>query len=63
MPPNWGMMMDKLTPEQRGQAIDIQEKMMKMDIEHQQAAARMDMKYAQVMMQLQTQLLDVFRGH
>ena len=55
--------MDKLTPEQRGQAIDIQEKMMKMDIEHQQAAARMDMKYAQVMMQLQTQLLDVFRGH
>jgi hypothetical protein len=33
MPPNWGMMMDKLTPEQRSQAIDIQEKMMKLNME------------------------------
>ncbi|MGF6595756.1 hypothetical protein P3T23_000463 [Paraburkholderia sp. GAS448] len=63
MPPNWGMMMDKLTPEQRSQAIDIQEKMMKMDMEHQQATAQMEMKYAQAMMQLQTELLDIFKGH
>jgi len=63
MPPNWGMMMDKLTPEQRSQAIDIQEKMMKMDMEHQQASAQMEMKYAQSMMQLQTELLDLFKGH
>ncbi|MGF6638264.1 hypothetical protein OKW30_006006 [Paraburkholderia sp. Clong3] len=63
MPPDWAMMMDKLTPEQRSQAIDIQEKMMKMDMEHQQAMAQMEMKHAQAMMQLQTQLLDIFKGH
>ena len=63
MPPNWGMMMDRLTPEQRSQAIDIQEKMMKMDMEHQQASAQMEMKYAESMMQLQTELLDLFKGH
>jgi hypothetical protein len=52
-----------MTPGQRSQAIDIQEKMMKMDMEHQQATAQMEMKYAQAMMQLQTELLDIFKGH
>ncbi|SDF94923.1 hypothetical protein [Paraburkholderia phenazinium] len=63
MPPNWGMMMDKLTPEQRTQAIGIQEKMMQMEMDYQDTMAQMEMKHAHEMMQMQAQLLDLFKGH
>jgi hypothetical protein len=62
-PPNWDMMMEKLTPEQRSQAIDIQMKMMKMEMDYEQAKAQMEMKHAAEMMQMQTQLLQLYKGH
>ncbi|MGF6852872.1 hypothetical protein B0G69_2766 [Paraburkholderia sp. RAU2J] len=57
------MMMDKLTPEQRTQAINIQQKMMQMEMDHQDAMSQMEMKHEREMMQLQDQLLDLFKGH
>ena len=63
MPPEYSMMMDKLTPEQRAQAIGIQQKMMQMDMEFQDTMAQMEMKHAHEMMQMQNQLLDIFKGH
>ena len=63
MPPNYGMMMDKLTPEQRTQAVNIQQKMMQMEMEHQDAMSHMEMKHEHEMMQMQNQLLDLFKGH
>ena len=63
MPPNYGMMMEKLTPEQRTQAIGIEQKMMQMEMEYQDTMAQMEMKHAHEMMQMQNQLLDIFKGH
>jgi len=63
MPQNYQMMMDKLTPEQRTQAITIQQKMMQMEMEHQEAMSQMEMKHEHEMMQMQNQLLDLFKGH
>ncbi|WP_341317260.1 hypothetical protein WN982_38900 [Paraburkholderia sp. IMGN_8] len=63
MPPNYSMMMDKLTPEQRTQAIGIQQKMMQMEMEYQDTMAQMEMKHAHEMMAIQNQLLDLFKGH
>jgi hypothetical protein len=63
MPPNYSMMMDKLTPEQRTQAIGIQQKMMQMEMEYQDTMAQMEMKHTHEMMQMQNQLLDIFKGH
>ncbi|ASL46690.1 hypothetical protein bAD24_III04830 [Burkholderia sp. AD24] len=63
MPPNYSMMMDKLTPEQRTQAIGIQQKMMQMEMEYQDNVAQMEMKHTHDMMQMQSQLLDIFKGH
>lgn len=63
MPPNYSMMMDKLTPEQRTQAIGLQQKLMQMDMEYQDTMAQMEMKHMHEMMQVQNQLLDLFKGH
>jgi len=56
-------MMEKLTPEQRTQAITIQQKMMQMEMDHKEAMAQMEMKHEHEMMQMQNQLLDLFKGH
>ncbi|HTI16498.1 MAG TPA: hypothetical protein VL598_02405 [Trinickia sp.] len=61
-PPNWEML-EKLTPEQRQQAITIQEKMMQMQMQHEDDMAKMEMKYKHDMMQMQSQMLDLYRGH
>jgi hypothetical protein len=63
MPQDYHMMMDKLTPEQRTQAINIQQKMMQMEMDHQEAMSQMEMKHEHEMMQMQNQLLDLFKGH
>ncbi|MBN3822528.1 hypothetical protein G3O00_02705 [Burkholderia sp. Ac-20384] len=57
------MMMDKLTPEQRTQAIVIQQKMMAMDMAHNEAMAKMQMQHDKEMMALQSQLLELYKGH
>jgi hypothetical protein len=65
--PRWDtgitMSMDKLSPEQRDQVIQIKAKMMQMEMEHQETMTKMEMQFEQTMMQLQKQLLDVFKGH
>nr|WKF59827.1 hypothetical protein HUO10_004338 [Paraburkholderia busanensis] len=63
MPPNYSMMIDRLTPEQRTQAITLQQKMMQMDMEYQDAMAQMEMKHTHEMMLVQNQFLDLFKGH
>jgi hypothetical protein len=63
MPQDYQMMMDKLTPEQRTQAINIQQKMMQMEMDHQEAMSQMEMKHERKMMQMQSQLLELFKGH
>jgi hypothetical protein len=62
MPPNWGLM-DKLPPEQRTQAIGIQQKMMQMEMDYQDTVAKMEMKHAHEMMQMQNELLNLYKGH
>jgi hypothetical protein len=57
------MSMDKLTAQQRNEVVQIKSKMMQMTMEHEQAMAKMEMDFMQTMMDLQKQLLDVFRGH
>lgn len=57
------MMMDKLTPEQRTQAIVIQQKMMSMEMEHNEAMAKLQMQHDKEMMALQSQLLELYKGH
>ena len=57
------MSMDKLTAEQRSEMVQIKGKMMQMTMEHEQAMTKMDMQYMQSMMDLQKQLLDLYRGH
>ena len=63
MPQDYQMMMERLTPEQRTQAITIQQKMMQMEMDHKEAMAQMEMKHEHEMMQMQNQLLDLFKGH
>jgi hypothetical protein len=58
-----GQVQDKLTPEQRDQFVRIKTKMMQAQMEHGQAVTQMDMKYAQAMMEMQKQLMDLYRGH
>lgn len=62
-PPNWESMMDKLTPEQRTKVIDIEQKMMQMQIEHDDAVAKTESQFQHSMMQMEAQLFDLFRGH
>ena len=62
MPPNWGMM-EKLTPEQRTMAIEIQQKMMQMEAEYQDTLAQMEKKHAHEMMQMESDLLNLYKGH
>jgi hypothetical protein len=57
------MSMDKLTAQQRNEVVQIKSRMMQMTMEHEQAMAKMEMEFMQTMMDLQKQLLDVFRGH
>ncbi|MBN3760635.1 hypothetical protein [Burkholderia sp. Ac-20365] len=57
------MSMDKLTAQQRNEVVQIKNKMMQMTMEHDQTMAKMEMEFMQSMMDLQKQLLDVFRGH
>ncbi|WDD90415.1 hypothetical protein Bsp3421_000254 (plasmid) [Burkholderia sp. FERM BP-3421] len=61
--PDWGMMMEKLTPDQRAQAITIQQKMMQMKMDHEDAMAKMEMDYNHEMMRMQNQLLELYKGH
>lgn len=57
------MSMDKLTAQQRSEVVQIRNRMMQMTMEHEQAMAKMESEFMQTMMDLQKQLLDVFRGH
>lgn len=65
--PSWDtaitMPMDKLTPEQQDHVVQIKAKMMQMEMDHQEAMGKMEMQFEQSMMQMQKQLLEVFRGH
>jgi hypothetical protein len=63
VPPDAGMSMDKLTPEQRDQAIEIKEKLMGMEMEYEEALAAMQSKHAHAMMKMEMQLLDLYKGH
>jgi hypothetical protein len=62
MPPNWGMM-EKLTPDQRTKAIEIQQKMMQMETEYQDSVAQMEMKHSHEMMQMENELFSLYKGH
>ena len=62
MPPNWEMM-NHLPPEQRTKAIELQQKMMQMAAEYNDSIAQMQMKHEHDMMQMQNELLDLFKGH
>ena len=64
----------RLTQEERGKAIDIVQKMMKMRMAHEaamtqmkfdqeQAMMEMQMQYEQSMMEMRGQLMDLYRGH
>lgn len=57
------MSMDKLSAQQKNDVVQIRSKMMQMTMEHEQAMAKMEMEFMQTMMDLQRQLMDVFRGH
>jgi len=57
------MSMDKLTAQQRSEVVQIRNRMMQMTMEHEQTMAKMENEFMQTMMDLQKQLLDVFRGH
>ena len=57
------MSMDKLTAQQRNEVVQIKSRMMQMTMEHEQTMAKMENEFMQTMMDLQKQLLDVFRGH
>jgi hypothetical protein len=59
--PNW-QMMEKLTPDKRQQAIEIQQKMMQMQMDRDEKMIQMEMKYRHDMMQMQYQLLDLYKG-
>jgi len=63
-PPNADVVisMDKLSPSQRDQFVQIKTKTMQIEMEHEQAVAQMDMKYQQSMMEMQRQLMELFRG-
>jgi hypothetical protein len=63
MPPEFGMSMDNLTPQQRTQVIEIKQKMMAMAAEHHDTMQQMDMKYGHEMMAMQNQLLEIYKGH
>lgn len=64
-PPNAEVVisMDKLTPGQREQFVQIKTKMMQAEMEHEQAVTQMDVKYQLAMMEMQKQLMDLYRGH
>jgi hypothetical protein len=62
MPPNWEMM-NKMSPEQRTKAIEIQQKIGQMEMEYQDTVAQMKMKHAHEMMQMENELLNLYKGH
>jgi TolA-binding protein len=62
-PPNWESMMDKLTPEQRAKVIDIEQQMLRMQVDHDDSIAKTEGQYQHAMMQLQDRLFDLFKGH
>ena len=57
------MSMDKLTSQQKDEVIRIKSRMMQTSMEHEQAMAKMENDYMQTMMEMQKQLLELFRGH
>jgi hypothetical protein len=57
------MSMDKLTPQQRDEVVQIKSRMMQTAMEHEQAMAKMEHDFMQSMMEMQKQLLELFRGH
>jgi hypothetical protein len=63
-PPNADVVisMDKLSPSQRDQFVQIKTKTMQIEVEHEQAVAQMDMKYQKSMMEMQRQLMELFPG-
>ena len=54
--------MDKLTPGQRDQVVQIKSRMMQAQMEDDQAVMQTDAKYQQSMMEMQMQLLALYRG-
>jgi hypothetical protein len=64
-PPNAEMTvaMDTLSPGEREQYAQIESRMMQAQIDHDQAVMQEDIRYRQVMMDMQNQLLKLYRGH
>jgi hypothetical protein len=62
-PPNWESMMEKLTPEQRAKVIDIEQQMLRMQVDHDEEIAKTEGHYQHAMMQLESTLFDIFKGH
>lgn len=62
MPPNWEMM-NHLPPDQRTKAIELEQKMMQMEAEYNDSVTQMRMKHEHDMMQMQNELLNLFKGH
>ncbi|MGF6920682.1 hypothetical protein [Paraburkholderia sp. 40] len=55
--------MDKLAPGQRDQVVQIKTRMMQMEMEHREAIMQVDTKYQRSIMEMQMQLLSLYRGH
>ncbi|CAG9242851.1 hypothetical protein [Paraburkholderia caribensis] len=60
-PPTWEMI-DHLPNEQKAKVIEIEQKMMHMEMDYKQAISQMEMRHAQEMMQMETELLNLFKG-
>ncbi|WP_395069298.1 hypothetical protein [Paraburkholderia silvatlantica] len=61
-PPTWEMI-NQLPDEQRAKAMDIEAKMMHMEMDYQQSVSQMEMKHEHDMMEMEAQLFDLFRKH
>ncbi|BEU25739.1 hypothetical protein [Paraburkholderia sp. 22B1P] len=55
-------MIDHLPNEQKAKVIEIEQKMMHMEMDYKQAISQMEMRHAQEMMQMETELLNLFKG-
>lgn len=62
MPLNWEMT-NHLPPEQWTKAIELEQKMMQLEAEYNDSVAQMQIKHEHDMMQMQNELLDLFKGH
>ncbi|MEX3790381.1 hypothetical protein [Paraburkholderia sp. BR14374] len=57
------MSMDKMTPQQRDKVVQMEHRMMQTAMKHDQAMAKMESDFMHSMMEMQKQLLELYRGH